>query len=70
MFSGGLILGGHEYFCATSQKRHITRVILFTANYCLFANDDVSIRFSGKDDNVVLEYCFTFDQTKMIQLNV
>ena len=40
---------------ATSQKRHLTRVILFTVNYCLFANGDVSIRFSGKDDNVVLE---------------
>ena len=33
-----------------------TRVILFTVNYCLFANGDVSIRFNGKDDNVVLEY--------------
>ena len=27
----------------------------FTANYCLFANGDVSIRFNGNDDNVVLE---------------
>ena len=34
MFSSGLILGGHECLCATSQKRHITRVILFTVNYC------------------------------------
>ena len=25
-------------------------------NYCLFAYDDVSIRFNGKDDNVVLEF--------------
>ena len=32
-------------------------IILFTANYCLFANgdDNVSIRFSGKDNNAVLE---------------
>ena len=56
MFSTGLILGGHEFLCATSQKRHLTRVILFAVNYCLFANGDVSIRFNGKDDNVVLEY--------------
>ena len=55
MFSSGLILGGHECLCATSQKRHLLRVILFTVNDCLFANSDVSIRFNGKDDNVVLE---------------
>ena len=41
--------------CAMSQKRNLTRVILFTVNYCLFANGDVSIRFNGKDDNVVLD---------------
>ena len=34
MFPSGLVLGGHECLCATSQKRHITRVILFTVNYC------------------------------------
>ena len=55
MFSIGLILSGHECLCATSQKRHLTRVILFTVNYCLFAHLDVSIRFNGKNDNVVLE---------------
>ena len=51
-FSSGLILGGHECLCATSQKRHLTRVV----NYCLFANVDFSIRFKGKDDNVVFEF--------------
>ena len=30
-------------------------VILFTVNYCLFANSDVSFRLSGKNDNVGLE---------------
>ena len=61
MFSSGLILGGHECLCAMSQKRHITRIILITMNYCLFANDDVSIRSIGKDDNVVLElHIFVF----------
>ena len=56
MFSAGLIPGGRECLCATSQKCFLTRVILFTVNYCLFANGDVSIRFNGKDDNVVLEF--------------
>ena len=62
MFSSGLILGGHEYSCATSQKRFLTRVILLTVNYCLFANGDVSIRFNWKDDNVVLEYSLLPDE--------
>ena len=71
MFSSGLILSGHECLSATSQKCHILRVILFTVNYCLFTNGDVSIRFNGKDDNIVLELeilllycelsCFTWD---------
>ena len=55
MVSNGLILDGHECLCATSQKRHLMRIILFTVNYCLFANGDVSIRFNGKDENVMLE---------------
>ena len=63
MFSSGLILGGHECLCVALQKRHLTRVILFTVNYCLFANGDVSIRFNGKDENVVLEFTFAFYRT-------
>ena len=55
MISSGLILGRRECLIATSQKRHLMHVILFTVNYCLFANCDVSIRFNGKDDNIVLE---------------
>ena len=58
MFSSGLILGGHECLCATSQKHLLTRVILFAVNYCSYAHGDVSIRFNGKDDNVVLELSF------------
>ena len=59
-FSSGLILGGHECLCAMSQKHHLTHVILFTVNYCLFANDEVSIRFNGKDDNVMLDLHLRF----------
>ena len=55
MFSSGLILGGHECLCETSQKRHLQRVILFTVNY--------SIRFNGKDDNV-LEHSLTLARSK------
>ena len=61
MFSNGLILGRHECLCAMSQKCHLTRITLYTVNYCLFANGDVSIRFNGKDDNIVLEYCLLHD---------
>ena len=42
-------------FMCDIKKRHLTCIILFTVNYCLFANGDVSIRFNGKDDNVMLE---------------
>ena len=58
MFSSGLIRGRHECLCATSQKRYLKRIFLFTVNYCIFANGDISIRFNGKDDNVVLELHF------------
>ena len=44
----------HVY--ANIRKTCPYTVILFTVNYCLFANGDVSIRFNGKDDNVVLEF--------------
>ena len=46
----------HETLTVT--KHHLERVILFTVNYCLFANGGVSIRFNGKDGNVVLESIF------------
>ena len=39
-----------------SQKRALSHVISFSANYRLFAHSDVSYRFSGKCDNVVLEF--------------
>ena len=37
------------------HKNVTLRAFLFTVNYCLFANKDVSIRFNVKNDNVVLE---------------
>ena len=63
MFSSGHIHGGHECLCATSQKCHLMRDILF--NYCLFAIGDVPIRFNGKDDNVVLEFSFVTNANKI-----
>ena len=56
MFSGGLLLGGHKCLCATSKIRQHTRVILFLVNYHKFAHGDVSIRFIGDNDNVMLEF--------------
>ena len=70
LFSSGLILGGHECLCATSQKRHLTRVILFTVNYCLFANGYISIRFNGKDDNIVLELSILFETEHVISTKI
>ena len=65
MFYSGLDLGGHECLCATSQIRHLTRVSLFTINYCLFANGDVSISLNGKDDNAVLECVLSVSGNKV-----
>ena len=59
MFSSRLILGVHECLCVKSQKCHLMHVILFTLNYCKFANGDVSVRFNGKDDKIVLECLIT-----------
>ena len=35
-----------------------------TENYCLFANGEVSIRFNGKNDKVVLEYFIIHNKHK------
>ena len=32
--------------------------LVFTVNYCEFANVDISIRFNGKGDYIVLELLF------------
>ena len=67
----------------TKMPPYARRVILFTVNYCLFANGDVSIRFNGKDYNVVLEYIiiliiiqvnkmtyYSFSETRSKALNI
>ena len=41
---------------------------LFTVNYCIFANGDVSIGFNGKDDNVVLESKIIHRKVKLSNL--
>ena len=43
------------FMCDVIKTPPYARAILFTVNYCLFANGDVSIRFYGEIDNVVLE---------------
>ena len=42
-------------FMCDIKKSHLTHIILFTVNYSLSVNGDVSIRFSGKDVNIMLE---------------
>ena len=54
-FYYGLIFGGRKCLHATSQKRAPSHAILLAVNYRLFSHGDVSYRFNGKNDNVVLE---------------
>ena len=42
---------------ATSQKNALSHAISLAVNYRLFSHGDVSYRFNGKNDNVVLELC-------------
>ena len=44
---------------ATSQKRALSHAILLAVNYRLFSHDEVSYRFNGKNDKVMLEFPFT-----------
>ena len=46
----------------TSQKRALSHAISLAVNYRLFSHGDVSYRFSGKNDNVVLEFPFKREQ--------
>ena len=39
-----------------SQKHALKNPLSFTGNYQLFAHSDVSYRFNGENDNVVLEF--------------
>ena len=55
-FFYGLIFGGRKCLRATSQKRALSHALSLAVNYRLFSHGDVSYRFNGKTDNVVLEY--------------
>ena len=60
-FSNGLIFGGGKCLHATSQRRVVSHAISLihaislTVNYRLVAHIEVSYRFNGANDNVVLE---------------
>ena len=47
-----------------SQKRALSHVISLAGNYRLFAHSDVSYRFNGESDNVVLEYNINIQQRR------
>ena len=51
------------FMCNITKMQPYARKFVYNLNYCLFANGDVSIRFSGKDDDSVLE-------SKIIHRNV
>ena len=54
-FYYGLIIGGRKCLHATSQKRALSHAISLAVNYRLFSHCEVSYRFNGKNDNIVLE---------------
>ena len=54
-FYYGLLFLGRKCLHATSQKRALWHAISLAVNYRLFSHGDVSYRFNGKNDNVVLE---------------
>ena len=55
-FYYGHIFGGCKCLHVMSQKRALSHAISLAVNYHLFSHGDVSYRFNGKNDNVVLEY--------------
>ena len=55
-FYYGLLFLGRKCLHVTSQKRAISHANSLAVNYRLFSQGDVSYRFNGKNDNVVLEY--------------
>ena len=54
-FYYGLLFLGRKCLHVTSQKRALSIAISLAVNYRLFSHGDVSYRFNGKNDNVVLE---------------
>ena len=56
-FYYGLIFGGRKCLHAMSQKGALSHAISLAVNYRLFLHSDVSFRFNGKNEKVVLEYC-------------
>ena len=51
---------GRKCLHATSQKHALSHAISLAVNYCLFSHGDVSYRFNGKNDNVMLEFLINF----------
>ena len=60
-FYYGLLFLGRKFLHATSQKRTLSHAISLAVNYRLFLHGDVSYRFNGENDNVVLELPLTFE---------
>ena len=69
-FFYGLIFGGRKCLHATSQKRTLSHALSLAVNYRLFSHDDVSYRFNGKNDNVVLEFSIIYRPGKKIQMQM
>ena len=66
MFFNGLVFCGRKCFHASSQKGALSHHISFSGNCRLLAHSDVSNRFSGESDNVVLELLIFNDNLKLL----
>ena len=64
-FYYGLIFGGRKCLRATSQKRALSHALSLAVNYRLFSHGNVSYRFNGKNDNVVLEFTIIVSVSKI-----
>ena len=63
----GLLFLGRKCLHATSQKRALSHAISLAVNYRLFSHGDVSYRFNGKNDNVVLESVINFQRLCLME---
>ena len=59
-FFYGLLFLGRKCLHTPSQKRALSHAISLAVNVRLFSHGDVSYRFNGKNDNVVLEFVFSY----------
>ena len=64
-FYYGLLFLGRKCLHAMSHKHALSHAISLAVNYRLFSHGDVSYKFNGKTDNVVLESKIIHSKAKL-----